>query len=218
MDRLEYYPNWTNFDQFFYLPNFPSKSKFANLSLQNRFEKFTIIFQGHIGPGHGIEQFIKIVQKIKNVKLLLVGPIKEQYQIELEELAKKYNSFDNLEILGRIPYEQLIKLSSKCHLGIAIYDGNDEVSKTVGTASNKIYEYLACGMPIILSEKEQFIKTLGFESFYFYHNNEIEKLSQIIEVVKLDFKQLSEKARSTFMDKYTFESNFNKALNYLNAK
>jgi len=218
MDRLVYYPNWTKKESFFYIPNFPSKSKFENLSLQNRFEKFTIIFQGHIGPGHGIEQFIKIMQKVKDVKLLLVGPINENYQIELEELAKKYNSFDNLEILGRIPYDQLIKLSSMCHLGIAIYDGNDAVSKTVGTASNKIYEYLACGMPIILSEKEQFIKTLGFESFCFYHNNEIEKLSQIIEGVKLDFKQLSEKARSTFLEKYTFESSFSKVLNYLNAK
>jgi hypothetical protein len=58
----------------------------VRLSLQNRFEKITVVFQGHIVRGLGIEQFIEIMQKINNIKLFLVGPIKKENQIELEEL------------------------------------------------------------------------------------------------------------------------------------
>jgi glycosyltransferase involved in cell wall biosynthesis len=217
VDRLIYYPNWTKKESFFYIPNFPRFSTFANIDLQNRFEKFTIIFQGAIGEGHGIEDIIKILKNFSNVQLVLKGPVRENYKRKIEQLSSEERVAEQITWVGLTSYSELINLTSKCHLGIAIHQGSDEVSKTLGTASNKIYEYLACGLPLILHDSDQFRKNLSDEPFVFYYNGEIRKLEEILNDVSNNFNELSNKAREAFCSNYTFEAYFNPVIEQMNA-
>lgn len=217
VDRLEYYPNWTKKESFFYIPNFPRFSTFANIDLRNRFVKFTIIFQGAIGEGHGIEDIIKILKKFSNVQLVLKGPVRENYKRKIEQLSLEERVAEQITWVGLTSYSELINLTSKCHLGIAIHQGSDEVSKTLGTASNKIYEYLACGLPLILHDSDQFRKNLSDEPFVFYYNGEIIKLEEILNDVSNNFNELSKKAREAFCSNYTFEAYFKPIIEQMNA-
>jgi glycosyltransferase involved in cell wall biosynthesis len=216
-DRLMYYPNWIRMEDFFYIPNYPRLAQFKDINQNQRFEEFTIIFQGAIGEGHGLEDLISVISQVPDVKLVLKGPVRVDYRDKLIKLALNNKVEDRIRFKGLTSYNELIELTSKCHLGIAIHQGKDEVSKTLGTASNKIYEYLACGLPIILHNNEQFRKNLNSEHHVFFYNGKPEELLEIIKKVQNNFNQLSANARQNFITNYTFETNFLPVINKLKS-
>ncbi len=216
-DRLVYYPNWTRMEDFFYIPNYPRLAQFQNIELNKRFDDFTVIFQGAIGEGHGLEDLISVFPELPDVHLVLKGPVREEYQSKLTHLANEMKVLDRVRFVGITPYSELIELTSKCHLGIAIHQGKDEVSKTLGTASNKIYEYLASGLPIVLQNNEQFRKSIDSESHIFFYDGVANQFLEIIETVRSNFKELSTQARAQFIKKYTFETRFQLAIKQLRA-
>lgn len=216
-DRLVYYPNWTRMEDFFYIPNYPRLAQFKNIELNKKFDDFTIIFQGHVGPGHHLEDVILCMQSIPEIKLIIVGSIRNDYRNTLLNLANQVLLDGQLTILERIEYSKLISLTSSCHLGLAIYNKPDEYAKTVGTASNKIYEYLACGLPIVLYDNEQFRKSIGSAGHVFFYNPDLQQFTKIIEKVRANFSELSISARAQFINKYTFETRFQLAIKQLRA-
>lgn len=211
-DRLVYYPNWTRMEDFFYIPNYPRLAQFQNIELNKRFDDFTVIFQGHVGPGHHLEDVILCLQSKPEIKLILVGSIRDDYRNRLLSLANQILQDEQLTILGRIEYSKLISLTSRCHLGLAIYNKPDEYAKTVGTASNKIYEYLACGLPIVLYDNEQFRKSIGPADHVFFYDGVANQFLEIIESVRSNFKELSTLARAQFINNYKFDTRFQKAI------
>jgi glycosyltransferase involved in cell wall biosynthesis len=216
-DRLVYYPNWSQMEDFFYIPNYPRLSQFVDIELNKRFADFTVIFQGAIGEGHGLEDLISVLPQLPDVHLVLKGPIRESYKSKLANLALAMEVDDYVKFIGITPYSELIELTSKCHLGIAIHQGKDEVSKTLGTASNKIYEYLACGLPIVLQNNEQFRKSLNQGNHIYFYNSDPNEFIQIIKSVQKNFNNLSAAARRNFERQYTFETNFRSVINKLHA-
>lgn len=216
-DRLVYYPNWTRMEDFFYIPNYPRLAQFKNIELNNRFDDFTVIFQGAIGEGHGLEDLISVLPQIPDVHLVLKGPVRDEYKSKLIHFAHEMKVLDRVRFVGITPYNELIELTSKCHLGIAIHQGKDEVSKTLGTASNKIYEYLACGLPIVLQNNEQFRKSINPASHVFFYDGIANQFLEIIETVRSNFKELSTQARAQFINNYTFEVNFQRTIKHLRA-
>jgi glycosyltransferase involved in cell wall biosynthesis len=202
-------------EDFFYIPNYPRLAQFQNVELNNRFEDFTVIFQGAIGEGHGLEDLISVFPQLPDVHLVLKGPIREAYRTKLTMLALEKKVEDRVRFIGITPYNELVELTSKCHLGIAIHQGNDEIRKTLGTASNKIYEYLACGLPIVLQNNEQFRKSLQKANHTFFYDGNASQFLHIIQNVRSNFNELSLAARQNFLNLYTFETNFQRVINNL---
>jgi glycosyltransferase involved in cell wall biosynthesis len=216
-DRLVYYPNWTHMDHFFYIPNYPRIAQFQQINLNKRFKDFTVIFQGAIGEGHGLEDFISILPHVPEVNLVLKGPVKNSYKDKLITIADSFQVAHRLLWFGITPYNELIDLTSRCHLGIAIHQGKDEVSKTLGTSSNKIYEYLACGLPIILQNNEQFRKSVIPASHVFFYDGHANEFIDIIKEVRNNFDELTGQARRSFFNQYVFETYFQQVIDKLSA-
>jgi glycosyltransferase involved in cell wall biosynthesis len=218
IDRLIFYPNWTNIDRFFFIPNYPRFELYQTFNHRLRFENFTIIFQGSIGEGHGLEELIKILPKFPQIRLILKGSVRPHYKRTLTELIESNNAHEQVIWMGITSYKELVELTARCHLGIAIYQGQDDVSKTLGTASNKIYEYIACGLPIILHDSEQFRKNMASQAYVFFYRGQLDELSNIIRTVYDNFEQLSLEARLGFETKFTFERYFGEVMLKVNVK
>ena len=63
------------------------------------------------------------------------------------ELVKEYEAkYSNLKYVGRLDFEELMSLYSKCHLGLAQY-----AAGATQTVTYKLFDYLGSGLPILNS-------------------------------------------------------------------
>jgi glycosyltransferase involved in cell wall biosynthesis len=198
--------------EFFFLPNFPSRTMYNKEPLKDKyFSTVRILYQGSIGQGHGLEEIILLLkEKIlgKTLSLVLKGFISQEYLDELKTIAAKEGVAEQLVYLPPSGYREVIDNAYTCHIGIGIHKKDDMMNRTLATASNKIYEYAAAGMPVILYDNEHFRSTLQ-------QYTSRASLLEIIKMLLLNYDEYSLAARSDFENKLCFEQYFDKVVNFL---
>ena len=216
-DRLQFYPNWEKTADHFIIPNYPSLKVYDQLPKQVKDNgDIRIIFQGAIGEGHALEELILLLgEKIggRSLQLVLKGPVRELYRQKLDQLAIKNNVQSRVTWIGIGPYKEVPVITSSCQIGIAIHMGKDNVSRTLGTASNKIYEYAACGLPVVLYDDIPFTSYLKDRQWTFFTDGSIDGLRNTIVNVITRITEAGESAINDFHESLNFEKAFLPALN-----
>jgi hypothetical protein len=157
----------------------------------------------------GFEEFGEFMAKSPlDLMLTLKGPTRNNYKFFLKENFNRLNILNKIKIIGVSNYVDLVKDMTNFHIGMAIQLGDDEIRKTLGTASNKIYEYAASGLPVIVLDNQQFRKYLDNEDWVFFYNKEKNNLEEIIQDIVLNFQEISVSARLAFENKYNYEMYF----------
>lgn len=214
-ERLQYYPGLEKDIEVFIIPNYPSLKVYSQTNKKQKKGDLKIIYQGFIGEGHGLEQLVEILNeniKGRQLKLILKGSVAEDYKEQLNRLAQSYNVCDRLSWIGIGPYSEIPALTRSCDLGIGINNNSDAVSQTQGTASNKIYEYAASGIPVILSDSMQFVNYLGKYNWAFFTDGSRESLINIIGKIIAEQGSLEIAAGKDFESELNFEGEFSKVL------
>lgn len=214
-ERIEYFHGIEKKIPVFIIPNYPSLRVYSKLKTHSERHELKIIFQGFIGPGHSLEEIIEILPHEidgRPLQLILKGSVTDEYKKFLHSLAEKYNVVNKLTWVPIGPYHELPSLTSSCDIGIGINMNNDVISKTQGTASNKIYEYPACGLPVILFNSEQFRKYLDKYKWAFFTDGSAESLYKSIQVIVENLPALKIAARQSFEEELNFEKGFCPAL------
>jgi glycosyltransferase involved in cell wall biosynthesis len=215
-DRQQYYPEIKKHIPVFIIPNYPSLQVYNRVKPKAHLtDTIRIIFQGFISAGHSLEEMVALLaEKIngKQLHLILKGSVKDDYKNRINELASTYGVLNKLTWVGVGPYSDLPDLTNSCHIGNAIHRNTDIVSKTLGTASNKIYEYAASGLPVILYDIDQFKKYLNQYSWTFFCNGSKKSIREVIENICINLPQLQQDARMDFENKLNFENHFNPAM------
>ena len=205
--------------RYFTIPNYPRKGSLKdNLISTPPSEKIKFIFQGSVGTGHGIEDFIEIIRnKVngKSLELVLKGFISEDYKNKLLELARLNGVSDKVFFYGMSSYDSVRQLTLQCHIGIAIFTKNDFMNQTLGTASNKIYEYAASGLPIIYYSNEHFDKYLKNQKWAFGVNIDQESMLSAIKTIDDNYNELSLNAKNSIIQEFNFEKVFEPIIQYL---
>jgi glycosyltransferase involved in cell wall biosynthesis len=151
-DRLVFFPMDEFRGKHFIVPNYPSKTFYGNF--RNAYKepgKVKVIFQGRIGEHHGIEEMLPLLGKevgARTFELVLKGHCSEAYKHRIESVLND-EQHKHLEFVGYTPYADVPRAASVCHFGNAIFGKQDTMNNTLGTASNKIYEYAALGLPVL---------------------------------------------------------------------
>ena len=218
-DRLKYFPMQHFKGRYFFIPNYPAK-KFYMQFYQPRIPEQTvrIIFQGQIGPFHGIEEIIPLLKnKILNYQLQLVlkGPCNEDYKKKIVQQATMLDVADKVTFIGVTPYAEVPAASSKCHIGIGILAKKDIMNTTLGTASNKLYEYAAVGLPVIYYNSENFTKYLGRYTWALPVNIDSEDIKGQLNTILASYSQLSSAAHRDFVQELNFETGFKEIKEYI---
>jgi glycosyltransferase involved in cell wall biosynthesis len=210
-ERLEFYSHVSDRIPVFIIPNYPSLKVYGDLSIREPKKGFRIIYQGFIGEGHSLEEMLQCIAAVKDqlpIQLILKGSVREDYKKKLDSLATALAIDAQVVWIGIGPYRELPLLTCQCRVGIGINKNQDIVNRNQGTASNKIYEYAACGLPVIVYDNPQFRQYLGEYPWVFFSDGSVNSLCKILSDIyqsAIDFGKL---ARESFEEGLNFETVF----------
>lgn len=215
IERLQFFPMHNFKGTFLFLPNYPGKW------LYNRFEvpyfdnsiNIKLIYQGRISEGHGLLELIDLIKERKDVTMSIIGLGEPTYVSNLSKIIESKKLSQHVIILNPVEsYIQLPSITSQCHIGIAINVPRSIHYETAGTASNKIYEYAALGLPIIYYDHPQYNKYLEKYEWTFKTDLSLNSLGNGINQIKSNFDKASKSAKSDFMNHLNYENNFKKVI------
>lgn len=124
----------------------------ARLGLQ--FEQ-VLFRQGRIGPGHALENTLRSMPHWADERwgFVVMGLVEDAYRQALRQLAQEMGAAGRFVILPPVAYDQVAAYTPAAAAGHALYDPIHVNNQHITTASNKIMEYLAAGVPLLVSDR-----------------------------------------------------------------
>jgi glycosyltransferase involved in cell wall biosynthesis len=213
-DRKRFFPMYKlQNDAYALLPNMPARQFYQQFYRPKSAPetKLQLIFQGAIGGGHGLEALLKLSASNRcqlPIYLTLKGMIREPFKSNLDQLAAALGIPERVRWVGFSAYEEVPKLAASCDVGIAIHMGSDAMNSTLGRASNKIYEYAAVGLPVLLFDSPQFRQYLQQHTWAHFTDGSEDSLLRCLEAILQNYAQQSTAAHHDFMAALNFEHYF----------
>jgi len=140
-----------------------------------------LFFMGWLYPFSGLREVAVELARVKdvypNVKLLVVG--EGDVYHELQQI-KKNCGLQQLILAGWQPYEKIpeyIAASDICLLPAH----NNEVMRNI--VPIKMYEYMACGKPVISTKLPGIMKEFGYDNNVIYVDRPAEVLEKVVELI-----------------------------------
>jgi glycosyltransferase involved in cell wall biosynthesis len=217
VQRKEFFPMEKLLGEFHFLPNYPSLIRNSLKEVKSESE-YRILYQGSIGPMHGLEQIIPLLTnkyKDRSIHLVLKGFCNEDYLNTLKNLADIYAVRDKIEYLPPSGYHEVIVNANKCHIGVGIFMKADIMNRTLGTASNKIYEYAAAGLPVLIYDAKYFRESIDKKDWTFFTDGSSASINRLLEEIINDFNKISNSARADFKNCFSFDLYFEPVLQIL---
>lgn len=218
-ERKVHFPMEKLKGKYFHIPNYPGVYLYERYYTPRKIENsIRIIFQGHIGSGHCLEEMVHLLGDDTfpfDLTLVLKGFKDESFLNQLLVTSKKLGVEHKVVYHGVSSYQSVPEVASTCHIGIGIHTKTDIMNRTLGKASNKIYEYAALGLPVLLFDSDHFRQHLGQYTWSIFTNGSIANLKEAILFITFQYEQLSAAARKEFLNELNFEKCFQPALDYL---
>lgn len=113
----------------------------------------TVLRQGRIGPGHAIEATLRSMPlwKCEGWGFAAMGQGEETYIRSLRGLAESLGVAGRFAVLPPVGYDRVAEFTPGAGVGHALYEPVHLNNAYMGTASNKLMEYVAAGVPVVVS-------------------------------------------------------------------
>ncbi len=134
--------------------NYPILTSLKSLSSDPRLSQclnqndFTLIYVGVLTEIRGIYELVKALEFIDEkykVRLKLLGKFTDQ---DFPERVRFLTGFAKVDFLGWVPYEEVYQHLREADVGFVLFH---PVSNHIRSMPNKLFEYMAAGLPIIAS-------------------------------------------------------------------
>jgi len=130
---------------------------FRNENFGHKSIRPTIIYQGCLNKGRGLELAIEMMQFLTCYYLIIVG--KGDIELELRKKVLEMNLSDRIEFRGRLPYEKLHDLTSKAWLGISL---EEDLGLNYRYAlPNKLFDYIQAQIAVLVSDLPEMAKVVN---------------------------------------------------------
>lgn len=163
----------------------PIDKKESISHLKLRENNFHICFVGMLAPWQGVEYLIKsafwILEEMPNTKFLIVGD--GIMKKELMDLTENYGVYNAFIFTGVVPYEDVPIFINASDVCVAPFI--NKRNQKIGLSPLKIFEYMACGKPIVISNisNMEFVKNQN-AGFLVEPENPEELAKAIIKLLK----------------------------------
>ncbi|MHA1767788.1 MAG: glycosyltransferase [Promethearchaeota archaeon] len=181
---------------------------------------FEIFYHGGISISRGIGSLIKAVKLLRNkvdsVSLKLIGNVVDGKKIK--QIIRE-NKLDNIcKIYAPVAYEAIPQVINNCDLPVIPLP--DFIGWRVSSPI-KLLEYMAMEKTMVLTDIEAHRDVVnGYNFAFFAESSEPTELAKAIEKAykrKNDFLKLGKKAREIVLNKYTWELQADKLMNFMES-
>lgn len=180
--------------QFKTILNLPNRKKLELGSFPFQFQgKKIILYQGAINIGRGLELIIDTMQYLENCLLVIIGD--GDIYTDLKLKVSNNNLNHKIYFLGKIAPLKLHQLTPLANLGISL---EEDLGLNYRFAlPNKIFDYIAAEVPIIVSDLPEMKQiAMNYNIGEIVENSDPKKLAkQIEELLKKDFSKELKKAK-----------------------
>lgn len=120
---------------------------------ETRAKNKTILYQGAVNIGRGLEQAILAMEFVKGAKLVIAGDGDIKSQLEKLVADKKLN--DSVEFTGRLSLEKLAELTPQADLGLSI---EEDLGLNYRYAlPNKLFDYIQAQVPVLVTNLPEMV-------------------------------------------------------------
>jgi glycosyltransferase involved in cell wall biosynthesis len=130
-----------------------------------------------------LETVVKALPEL-DVKLLIIGPgLFTDYGEKIKSLAYKYGVIDRIIFTGRVEYSELYKYICAMDIGL---NPLKHVKKNDITVGGKLFNYLACGVPV-LSSRMRAVENLLGDNLFIYDDEKtfVRSVNYILETQQI---------------------------------
>ncbi|MBN8193769.1 glycosyltransferase family 4 protein [Bacillus sp. NTK074B] len=143
------------------IENYPLKTMFNDLNERSPNE-FELLYLGGITPIRGIEELIRgfaiVHQAIPEARLVFVGGFESHsFELKIKKIVEELDLENHIEFKGKFPYTQIAQFLSHSSLGVIPYL---PVPNHLVCLPNKLFEYMAAGVPVIASDFPHYRKVV----------------------------------------------------------
>jgi glycosyltransferase involved in cell wall biosynthesis len=138
------------------LQSAPPSTRVRQSLSERGFSFAQIIFrQGRIGPGHATEATVRSLPLWRDSTwgFVVMGRGDDDYIAHLCDLARQHGVAERFAVLPPVSYDEVAQFTSGANIGHALYDPIHVNNRYITTASNKIMEYMAAGLPLLVSDR-----------------------------------------------------------------
>ncbi len=192
---------------------YPPKEFFQYSKPNQTLDRFTVCFSGIISKGRGINNVLSAIEMLSvrnpkvKIKLKIIGKFTSDIEKEKFEERMKTNLNYKLEMLGWSDYTEFSNLLEDVDVCLDLREKNFIYNNSLPI---KIFDYLACGKPIIYSnikslQNETFVESTGYLVDPANTNEVVEKLEIYLKDNDLLSKH-SKTARKLFEERFNWEN------------
>ena len=212
----EYLKDYYNIPKPLVVTNCISKSMQMKNDLSKKFPK-EILNHGQFYAGRGYDTLVEaapMIEKHNDLKIVLrgFGKMEEELRKMVSEKGVK-----NLEFAPPVHTKDLVKYASSAWVGVAITEGiliNFKLS-----VSNKLFEYAAAGLPVIMSDiPEHRYLNEKYNFGIIMKDNSPEEFCRAVEKLYFDESLYNELARNSIVlsNEINWENEFGKLIEEIN--
>lgn len=202
--------------------NCPAKNEVAPQRLPWDHQTFWLLYHGSIVPSQLPETVLFAIKQLPSlVKLRVIGYETighPGYVKQLQRIADQLDIAERIEFLGTVPTRsELLQQCQSCDIGLAMFSFNG--TQPMAGASNKPFDYLASGLPLVVSTLPDWEEMYVKPGYALACNPE--KPDSIAEVLRWylehpdQMREMGDRGRKQILEEWNYEKQFSPVLERL---
>jgi glycosyltransferase involved in cell wall biosynthesis len=208
------------------VPNCPEQSYFAppkdwSATIARRFNAKEVVYVGYAGAENGHLEGLRSLALTDGIRMRLIGSFRPEFETTFMKLAVELGVAERVIMDGWIPHDEVPTRASSAGAGLSLHKPASKNLEYLGSASNKLFEYAAMGLPAVVPDRASYRDFLGNAEWVTYADVEDpESIAHAIISIFADrerYAAMSTAARRAFEEHYNYERVFAPALERIRA-
>jgi glycosyltransferase involved in cell wall biosynthesis len=159
-------------------------------------DRFVLLYQGGLGPSRLIEPIVEALAYAPACTLVIRGPQIERWGPAYAAIAARIGAADRLVLTAAVPSRDVVAAARGADAGIYTVLGVGR--NFVLALPNKVFEYMAAGLPLLVADYPEVSRLVGrYDVGLTFQPDDPRSIAEAINVLVTDRERRSRMARNT---------------------